>query len=98
MKQGTVITRIMIVLMFFMVCAYLLFSVLRSLDDRTYTVTTYAHTVDDAVEATGLLIRAETVVTGQTAAIVDVLPDQGEKVRAGAAVRAPWTAAGSCAP
>ena len=40
MKQGTVITRIMIVLMFFMVCAYLLFSVLRSLDDRTYTVTT----------------------------------------------------------
>ena len=86
MKQGTVITRIMIVLMFFMVCAYLLFSVLRSLDDRTYTVTTYAHTVDDAVEATGLLIRAETVVTGQTAAIVDVLPDQGEKVRAGAAV------------
>lgn len=86
MKQGTVITRIMIVLMFFMVCAYLLFSVLRSLDDRTYTVTTYTHTVDDAVEATGLLIRAETVVTGQTAAIVDVLPDQGEKVRAGAAV------------
>ena len=86
MKQGTVITRIMIVLMFFMVCAYLLFSVLRSLDGRTYTVTTYAHTVDDAVEATGLLIRAETVVTGQTAAIVDVLPDQGEKVRAGAAV------------
>lgn len=86
MKQGTVITRIMIVLMFFMVCAYLLFSVLRSLDDRTYTVTTYAHTVDDAVEATGLLIRAETVVTGQTAAIVDVLPDQGEKVRAGATV------------
>lgn len=86
MKQGTVITRIMIVLMFFMVCAFLLFSVLRSLDDRTYTVTTYAHTVDDAVEATGLLIRAETVVTGQTAAIVDVLPDQGEKVRAGAAV------------
>ena len=86
MKHGTVITRIMIVLMFFMVCAYLLFSALRSLDDRTYTVTTYAHTVDDAVEATGLLIRAETVVTGQAAAIVDVLPDQGEKVRAGAAV------------
>ena len=86
MKQGTVITRIMIVLMFFMVCAYLLFSALRSLDDRTYTVTTYAHTVDDAVEPTGLLSRAETVATGQAAAIVDVLPDQGEKVRAGAAV------------
>ena len=86
MKQGTVITRIMIVLMFFMVCAYLLFSALRSLDDRTYTVTTYAHTVDDFVEATGLLIRAETVVTGQAPAITDVLPDQGEKVRAGAAV------------
>ena len=53
MKQGTLITRIMIVLMFFMICAYLLFSALRSLDDRTYTVAAYAHTVDDAVEATG---------------------------------------------
>ena len=86
MKQGTVITRAMMILMFFMVCAYLIFSILRSLDDRTYTVTTYAHTVDDSVEATGLLIRAETVVTGQAAAIVDVVPDQGEKVRTGAAI------------
>ena len=86
MKQGTVITRIMIVLLFFMVCAYLIFSAIRTLDERSYTVTTYAHTLDDAAETTGLLIRAETVVTGQAAAIVDVLPDQGEKVRSGSAV------------
>ena len=86
MKQGTATTRIMIVLLFFMVCAYLIFSAVRTLDQRSYTVTTYAHTVDDAAEATGLLIRAETVVTGPAAAIVDVVPDQGEKVRAGAAV------------
>ena len=86
MKQGTVITRIMIVLLFFMVCAYLIFSAIRTLDERSYTVTTYAHTLDDAAETTGLLIRAETVVTGQAAAIVDVLPDQGEKVRSGSPV------------
>lgn len=86
MKQGTLITRIMILLMFFMVCAYLIFSAVRGLDERSYTVTTYIHTVDDAAETTGLLVRAETVVTGQTAAIVDVLPDQGEKVRAGSPV------------
>ena len=86
MKQGTLFTRIMMTGMFLMVCAYLIFSALRSLDDRTYTVTTYTHTVDDAAETTGLLIRAETVVTGGTAAIVDVLPDQGEKVRAGSVV------------
>ena len=86
MKQGTVITRIMIVLLFFMVCAYLIFSAIRTLDERSYTVTTYSHTLDDAAETTGLLIRAETVVTGQAAAIVDVLPDQGEKVRSGSPV------------
>ena len=86
MKQGTVITRIMIVLLFFMVCAYLIFSAVRTLDERSYTVTTYSHTLDDAAETTGLLIRAETVVTGQAAAIVDVLPDQGEKVRSGSPV------------
>lgn len=86
MKQGTLITRIMILLMFLMVCAYLIFSAVRGLDERSYTVTTYTHTVDDAAETTGLLVRAETVVTGQAAAIVDVLPDQGEKVRAGSPV------------
>ena len=61
MKQGTVITRIMIVLLFFMVCAYLIFSAIRTLDERSYTVTTYSHTLDDAAETTGLLIRAEKV-------------------------------------
>ena len=86
MNQGTVITRIMIGLLFFLVCAYLIFSAIRTLDERSYTVTTYAHTLDDAAETTGLLIRAETVVTGQAAAIVDVLPDQGEKVRSGSPV------------
>lgn len=48
---------------------------------------TYAYTVDDAVEATGLLVRQEEVIlSGQAAAIVDVIPDQGEKVNAGGTV------------
>ena len=47
---------------------------------------TYAYTVDDAVEATGLLVRQGVILSGQAAAIVDVIPDQGEKVNAGGTV------------
>ena len=87
MKQGTLMTRIVMILLFLMVCAYLGTYIFRSLDQREYTVTTYTHTVDDAVEVTGLLVRQEEVVSGGgAAAIVDVVPDQGERVAAGGVV------------
>ena len=87
MKQGTLMTRMMMLLLFLMVCAYLGAYAWRSLNQTEYTVTTYAHTVDDAAEVTGLLIRQEEVVAGGgAAAIVDIVPAQGERVAAGAVV------------
>ena len=90
MKQGTLMTRIVMILLFLMVCAYLGTYIFRSLDQREYTVTTYTHTVDDAVEVTGLLVRQEEVVSGGgAAAIVDVVPDQGEWWRISTKMRRP---------
>ena len=87
MKQGTLVTRIVMVVLFLAVAAYFLGSAWRDLDQRMYTVATYSYTVDDYVEATGLLVRREQVLTAETGgAIVDVLPAQGEKVGTGQAV------------
>ena len=45
----------------------------------------YAYTVDDAVECTGFVVREETVLAG-TGGIVDLLPEEGEKVARGETV------------
>ena len=87
MKQGTLTTRAILVLLFLMVCAYLGASLWRSLDQDEQIIPTYRHTVDDSVEVTALLVRQEAPVLGGSAgAIVDVVPDQGERVAAGAVV------------
>ena len=87
MKQGTVLTRAVMLLLFAAVCAYFAVAAWQSFHQSEYTMATYAYTVDDAVEATGLLVRQEEVIlSGQAAAIVDVIPDQGEKVNAGGTV------------
>ncbi|NCB63213.1 MAG: hypothetical protein EOM52_06295 [Clostridia bacterium] len=85
MKQGTLIQKVTIFLLFLGVAAYLAGAAWRSLQSPYTTVMCYAYTVDDSDEATGLLIREEQVIPGQ-GGIVDVLPDEGEKVGAKQAV------------
>lgn len=86
MKQGTLTTRAVMILLFVTVAAYFGVSVWRSLDQRIHTFATYAYTLDDAAEATGLLVRQEELIQGKAAAVVDVLPGQGEKVGVGQTV------------
>lgn len=86
MKQGTLVTRLVMFLLFAVVCAYFAAAAWKNVNQNMYTVVTYAHTVDDAAETTGLLVRQEELIPAQEAAIVDVLPDQGEKVAAGETV------------
>lgn len=86
MKQGTLVIRAAMVVLFLAVAAYFAGSALRELDQPMYTVATYSYTVSDYLEATGLLVREEEVLSGREGAIVDVLPEQGEKVGAGQAV------------
>lgn len=85
MKQGTLIQKVTMLILFFAVIAYLAGAAWRSLQDPYPTVLCYAYTLDDAVETTGLLARAEQVVPGQ-GGIVDIIPDEGEKVGAGQTV------------
>ena len=52
MKQGTVLTRAVMLLLFAAVCAYFAVAAWQSFHQSEYTMATYAYTVDDAVEAT----------------------------------------------
>ncbi len=86
MKQGTLITRITILIMFLAMVVYLGASAWRSFNDPFSTLVTYAYTLDDSAEATGYLVRQEEAIPGGGSAIVDVRPGEGEKVAAGETV------------
>ena len=55
------------------------------MNDPFTTATAYACTVDDAMEATGFLVREEQVIQGN-GAVVDQLFNEGEKVARGQTV------------
>ena len=85
MKQPTIITKVLMLVIFLAGVVYLVGAAWQIFTDPFSTIMTYEYTVDDAAEATGWLVRTEQVIPGQ-GSIVDVLPDQGEKVGAGQTV------------
>lgn len=85
MKQGTVINRIVMLLLFAAIIGYFIGAAWRGLRDPYPTVQAYAYEVDDTVEVTGYVVRQEKVLTG-TGGIVRLIPAEGEKVAAGATV------------
>lgn len=85
MKQGNAINRIIMLVLLGAVVLYLAVSAWNSLTYPFSTVVSYAYTVDDAVECTGFVVREETVLAG-TGGIVDLLPEEGEKVARGETV------------
>lgn len=85
MKQGTYINRLVMLLLFLALVAYLGVYAWQSLRDPFSSTLCYAYTVDDAVEATGWVVRQEVPLPGQTG-LVDILPEEGEKVAAGETV------------
>ena len=85
MKQGTLITKIIMLILFIGVALYLGIYAVRTLSDPMTTTIAYQDVLDDAAEVTGLVVRQEQALsTG--AAIMDVLPDEGERVAAGETV------------
>ena len=78
MKQPTIITKVVMLVIFLAGVVYLVGAAWQIFTDPFSTIMTYEYTVDDAAEATGWLVRTEQVIPGQ-GSIVDVLPDQGEK-------------------
>lgn len=85
MKQGTYINRAVMLLLFLALGAYLGIYAWQSLRDPFTSTLCYAYTVDDAVEATGWVVRQEVPLPEQSG-LVDILPEEGEKVAAGETV------------
>lgn len=85
MKQGHVVNRIVVFSLFGAILLYLGFSLWQGLAGQITTVRSYSYTLDDTVEATGFLVREESVLPARSA-LADVLPAEGEKVAVGETV------------
>lgn len=82
MKQGTLITKIIMFILFAAVAIYLAVYAVQAFADPFSTVMAYQDILDDSVEVTGLVVRQEQALS-DSAAIMDVLPEEGERVAAG---------------
>lgn len=85
MKQGTVITKIVILLLTVGVAVYLAVYAVQSLTDPFSSVMAYQDSLDDSVELSGVVVRQEQVLA-EGADIMDILPDEGERVASGSTV------------
>lgn len=85
MKQGTYINRIVMLVLFLALAAYLGVYAYQSLRDPFTSTLCYSYTVDEGVEATGWVVRQELPLPEQMG-LVDILPEEGEKVSAGETV------------
>ena len=82
MKQGQIVNKIVMGILFAAVVIYLAVSAVTSLSDPLFTTVSYTYSVDDAIEVTGFLVRQEQSLGAQTA-YADILPAEGEKVAKG---------------
>ena len=85
MKQGTLVTRVVILTLFAAVLAYLGFYVWQGLSEPYQLVATYTYQMDDGLALDGVVVRQEAVIEGRSE-LSEVLPQEGEKVAKGAAV------------
>ena len=85
MKQGSLNGKIVMLLLLAAVVVYLAAAAWRSFRDPFTTVASYSYTVDDSLEATGFLVREEQVLTN-AGGVVELLPQEGEKVARGGTV------------
>lgn len=85
MKQGTLITKIIMFILFAGVALYLAVYAVQGLSDPFTTAMAYQDILDDSVETTGMLVREEQALSN-SAEIMDVLPEEGERVAAGETV------------
>lgn len=85
MKQGALVTRVVILTLFAAVLAYLGFSVWQGLSEPYRLVATYTYQMDDGLALDGVVVRQEAVIEGRSE-LSEILPQEGEKVAKGAAV------------
>ena len=85
MKQGTLITKIIMFILFAAVAIYIIIYAAQSLIDPFTTAMAYQDRLDDSVKVTGMVVREEQPLS-DGAVIMDVLPEEGERVAAGETV------------
>lgn len=83
MKESTLATKVMIAVLCLGVAVYLAVYLARGWDDPLVTTRAYAYAQDLGLEATGILIRRETVLPGAGGNYVDQIVAEGEKAAAG---------------
>ena len=82
MKESTLATRIMIGVLCAGVLIYLGLYLLTGFQDNLTTTTAYTYSVDQGIEASGILIREEQLLAG-SGGYVELVPSEGEKAAAG---------------
>jgi len=85
MKEGTTITKLVMMLLAACLAVYFAVHLFRGMTDPLTTAGAYTYTVNDSVEAEALIVRQEQVLTAG-AGIADVSPGEGERVGAGQTV------------
>lgn len=85
MKQGSLITKIIMFILFAGVVIYLAIYAVQGFADPFSTAIAYQDILDDSVKVTGMVVREELPLS-DGAAIMDVLPDEGERVSSGETV------------
>lgn len=88
MKQPSLMMKIVMAVLLVGILTYFGFYLARSYLGGLTTVLAYTDSVNVGVEAAGVLVRQETVLTSQAAAghLVDLIPAEGERVSAGGVV------------
>ena len=82
MKEGKTVNRVVMLILLGAVLVYLFVYAWQSFTDRMVTMTCYTYTLDQATEATGLLVRDEYVLPARSG-LAEVLPAEGERVGVG---------------
>lgn len=85
MKQGTLTTKIMMSVLVIGILFYLGFHFVQGWDEELVTTLAYAASVALGTEASGIVVREETVISG-SGNFVDLTPGEGERVSAGQTV------------
>ncbi len=85
MKQGTLITKIIMFILLAGVVIYLAIYAVQSLADPFTTAMAYQDVINNSVEITGMVVREEQALS-DGADIMDVLPEEGERVASGETV------------
>lgn len=85
MKQSTVATKVMIGALCLGVLLYLGIYFLLGFRDEVATTPAYSYTVEVGVEASGVIVRSERLLTS-SGAYVDLVLSEGERAAAGSAV------------